>query len=52
MITVQPVLRNPVLEENKDNMEVTEEVTLRELHIDSMKKFMDEFIGKATELRC
>ena len=49
--TVQPVHRNPVNEEMKDNMEISEELSLRDLHIDPMERFMDEFVGTATELR-
>ena len=49
--TIQPVNRNPVQEENKDNMDINEEITLRDLYIDPVEKFMDEFTGTATELR-
>ena len=33
-------------------MEVSSELVLRELHIDPMEKFMDEYAGTVTELRC
>ena len=32
-------------------MEVTTDLVLRELHVDPVEKFMDEFVGIATELR-
>ena len=32
-------------------MEVATDFVLRELHIDSMEKFMDEYVGTATESR-
>ena len=43
--TVQPLNRNPVLEEVKNNMEINEEINLRELYIDPVEKIMDEFVG-------
>ena len=38
-------------EESKDNMKINVAINLRNLHIDQMEKFMDEFIGTVTELR-
>ena len=32
-------------------MEINEELSLRDLHIDPLERFMDEFVGMATELR-
>jgi len=49
--TVQPVIRNETITEQKDNMEVTTDLMLRELYVDPVEKFMDEFTGSATELR-
>ena len=49
--TIQPVNRNSVQEESKDNMDINEEITLRDLYIDPVEKIMDEFTGTATELR-
>ena len=48
---VQPVIRNETTTEQRDNMEVTMDLMLRELYIDPMEKFTDEFVGAATELR-
>ena len=36
---------------NKDQMEIQEAKKLRELYIDPMEQFMDEYVGTATELR-
>ena len=47
---VQPVIRNETITEEKD-MEVTTEMELRNLYVDPVEKFMDEFAGSATELR-
>ena len=48
---VQPVIRNEPITEEKDNMEITTEMELRNLYVDPVEKFMDEFAGSATELR-
>ena len=48
---MQPVIRNETVTEEKDNMEVTTDVMLRDLYVDPVEKFMDEFSGSATELR-
>ena len=36
---------------NEDQMEIQEARNLRELYVDPMEKFMDEYVGTATELR-
>ena len=46
--TIQPIHRNPMQEESKDVMEITEDFPLKELYIDPMEKFMDEFTGTGT----
>ena len=49
---VQLVIRNATAtEQSRDNMEVTTDLVLRELHVDPVEKFMDEFVGTAIELR-
>ena len=49
--TVQPVITNEPRTEEIDNMEVTTDVSLRELYVDPVEKFMNEFKGSASELR-
>ena len=47
---VQPIIRNETTTEQRDNMEVTTDLALRDLYVDPVGKFMDEFVGTATEL--
>ena len=48
---VQPVIRNEPATEQKDNMEVTTDLVLRDLYVDPVERFMDEFVGTAKDLR-
>ena len=48
---VQPVITNETRTEEKDNMEVTTDVSLQDLYVDPVEKFMDEFKGSVSELR-
>ena len=48
--TLQPTQRTPANEESKDNMTINVEISLRNLHIDPMERFMGEFVGTTTEL--
>ena len=38
-------------EEIKDNLEINEEITLKEVYIDPMENFIVDFIERATKLR-
>ena len=49
--TLQPVVSNPRREVARENMEISDQIPLRELFIDHVEKFMDEFVGTSTELR-
>ena len=40
--SVQPIVRNETTAEQKDNMEVTTDLALRDLYVDPAEKFMDE----------
>ena len=48
---VQPVIRNEPTTEQRDNMEVTTDLVLRDLYVDPVERFMDEFVGTAKDLR-
>ena len=48
---VQPAIRNQPATEQKEDMENSTDLVLRELYVDPVEKFMDEFVGIATELR-
>ena len=39
------------MEVARENMEISDQIPLRELYIDPVEKFMDEFVGTSTELR-
>ena len=48
---VQPAIRNQPATEQKEDMEISTDLVLRELYVDPVEKFMDEFVGTATELK-
>ena len=48
---VQPVIRNEPATEQKDNMEITTNLVLRDLYVDPVERFMDDFVGTAKDLR-
>ena len=48
---VQPAIRNQPATEQKEDMEISTDLVLRELYVDPVEKFMDEFVGTAKDLR-
>ena len=48
---VQPIVRNQPAMEQKEDMEISTDLVLRDLYVDPVEKFMDEFVGTAKDLR-
>ena len=48
---VQPIVRNQPTTEQKEDMEITTDLVLRDLFVDPVERFMDEFVGTAKDLR-